>query len=147
MPLLSALPEHVVEFLSTSSELVSAEAGATIFREGDPGDRFYVIERGEVEILGRTFAAGEGFGEIALLRDVPRTATVIAVSDVSLIALERDVFITAVTGHGPASSRLSRCRAETSRPRARPPPPSRSGPGWTPDGASAPTSRACVPSP
>jgi len=112
VPLLTALPEHVVEFLSTSSELVSAKAGETIFREGDLGDRFYVIERGEVEILGRTFGEGEGFGEIALLRDVPRTATVTAVSDVSLIALERDVFITAVTGHGPAHATAEELVAE-----------------------------------
>ena len=61
----------------------------------------YVIESGEVEILGRTFGPGEAFGEIALLRDMPRTATVTAVT---LVALERDVFVPAVTGHGPANA-------------------------------------------
>jgi len=112
VPLFAVLPEHVVEFLSKSSTIVTAAAGETIFREGDPGDRFYVIERGEVEILGRTFGPGEGFGEIALLRDVPRTAAVTAISDVSLVALERDVFVTAVTGHGPANATAEELVAE-----------------------------------
>ena len=112
VPLLSVLPEHVVEFLANSSVVVEARAGETIFHEGDPGDRFYVIDRGEADILGRTFGSGEAFGEIALLRDVPRTATVTAVSDVVLIALERDVFVTAVTGHGPAQANADELVAE-----------------------------------
>ena len=52
VPLFAVLPEHVVEFLAKSSTVVPAAAGKTIFREGDAGDRFYVIERGEVESSG-----------------------------------------------------------------------------------------------
>ena len=81
---------------------MTARAGDVVIREGEPGDLFYVIESGEVEILGTTFGPGESFGEIALLRDVPRTATVTALTDVELITLTRDNFVPAVTGHGGA---------------------------------------------
>jgi CRP-like cAMP-binding protein len=73
-------------------------------REGEVGDRFYVIRSGTVPILGRTFGPGAGFGEIALLRDVPRTATASAVTDVELVALEREPFVAAVTGHAPSAA-------------------------------------------
>ena len=68
------------------------------------GDRFYVIERGEaeVEIADRTIrrlGPGDGFGEIALLRRVPRTASVWATEPTSLLTLDRQSFLRAVTGH------------------------------------------------
>ena len=72
------------------------------------GDRFYVIREGRaaVEIDGshvRELAAGDAFGEIALIRDVPRTATVRALTGLDLLALERDVFVATLTHH-PASA-------------------------------------------
>ena len=78
--------------------------GDVVIREGDPGDRFYVIEAGRVEVtsggaLVGHRGPGEYVGEIALLRDVPRTATVTALTELTLYALERDVFLGAVTGH------------------------------------------------
>ena len=62
VPLLGVLPEPVLEFLATSAVPSTARAGEAIVREGEVGDRFYVIESGEVEILGRTFGPGESFG-------------------------------------------------------------------------------------
>ena len=99
VPFLAVLPDPVLEHLAATAADLRAGAGDVIIRAGDPGDHFYAIEEGEVEIEGRRFGPGESFGEIALLRDVPRTATVTAVTDVVLRALERDEFLAAVTGH------------------------------------------------
>ncbi len=99
VPIFAPLAEPVLEHLAASLDEVPAAAGTRIIRAGDAGDRFYVIESGEVEIEGRRFGPGESFGEIALLRDTPRTATVTAATDVVLQSLDRDEFLAAVTGH------------------------------------------------
>ena len=84
-------------------------AGDAVLRQGEPGDRFYVVAVGpaarsrSTASRSRTLGPGDDFGEIALLRDVPRTATVTAVADSKLFALERDEFIAAVTGHAPSA--------------------------------------------
>ena len=104
VPFLAPLPELSLEHLARSLVEVVSPPGTVVIREGEPGDRFYVIGAGEVEIGGTRFGPGEGFGEIALLQDVPRTATVTAVTEVTLYSLERDEFIAAVTGHEPANA-------------------------------------------
>jgi predicted MFS family arabinose efflux permease len=106
-PIFAPLPPPAVEHLAIKLAPVRVSAGHTVFRQGDHGDRFYIVEDGrcEISIDGEKVAdawPGETFGEIALLRDVPRTATVIAVDDTKLLALERDDFIAAVTGHAPS---------------------------------------------
>ena len=98
------LPPPVLESLAHALVPVRVEAGREVFREGELGDRFYIVADGEVEIVqnGKVVnleGPGEFFGEISLLRDVPRTATVRAKAEVELRALERDEFIAAVTGH------------------------------------------------
>jgi CRP-like cAMP-binding protein len=98
-----------LEQLVTRLSRLRVAAGETVFRQGDHCDRFYVVATGEVAVAvdGHErveLRAGDYFGEIALLRDVPRTATVRAQTDTELLALERDVFLAAVTGHA-ASAR------------------------------------------
>ena len=104
VPMLAALPEPVLERLAREAVPAAYAAGVPIIREGETGDCFYVVRSGTVSILGRSFGPGDGFGEIALLRDVPRTATAMAVTDVELVALARDPFIAAVTGHAPTAA-------------------------------------------
>ena len=104
VPLLQSLPEALLERLAREAAPVRFPAGTPIVREGEAGDRFYVVRSGTVSILGRTFGPGEGFGEIALLRDVARTATAMAVTDVTAVALEREPFVAAVTGHAPSAA-------------------------------------------
>jgi CRP-like cAMP-binding protein len=87
-----------------SGSNAEVDAGTVIVCQGDPGNRFYIVRDGEVAVSknGRLVASleqGEFVGEIALLHDVPRTATVTARTDVWLYALERDDFLEAVTGH------------------------------------------------
>jgi MFS family permease len=103
VPMLAPLSLAAKECLATSLVPVSVSAGDVVVREGDPGDRFYIVREGELEVVGErlhaTAHAGDHFGEIALLRDVPRTATVRAVRGSRLYALERSDFLAAVTGH------------------------------------------------
>ncbi len=108
VPMLAVLPEHVIERLARTSERVTVRAGVSVFLEGDHGDRFFVIESG-IAVVSKSglpvaeLGVGESFGEIALLRDVPRTATVAAVSDLTARAIDRRHFLPAVTGHADAS--------------------------------------------
>jgi CRP-like cAMP-binding protein len=107
LPLFAPLPPATLEHLAASLVRVRAAPGMEITRQGEVGDRFYVVDDGDLDVTidgkpAATLGAGDHFGEIALLRDVPRTATVTARTDSSLLALERDEFVSAVTGH-PAS--------------------------------------------
>jgi MFS family permease len=102
--LFAPLPAPTLESLARALIPVRLKAGEELFRQGDIGDRYYIVADGVVEILVdgqvvRETGPGGYFGEIALLRDIPRTATVRAKNDVELLALDRDDFIAAVTGH------------------------------------------------
>jgi MFS family permease len=103
-PIFAPLPIDTLERLSHDLVPVTPAPGTAVITQGQPGDRFYLIEAGEVEVLvngvpRRRQSEGECFGEIALLKDVPRTATVSALEGCRLLALDRNHFISAVTGH------------------------------------------------
>jgi len=102
---LAELPEPVLERLAGAATPVTAAAGQPVVSRGDAGDHFYVIAEGRaiVELEGSERELGPGgfFGEIALLRDVPRTATVRAADALRFYAIARNDFLAAVTGHDP----------------------------------------------
>ena len=104
IPMFRPLPPPTLERLAANLVPLHVDAGSIVVRQGDVGDRFYVVAMGDLDVTADGEAApplgpGSHFGEIALLRDVPRTATVTARTDAELYALERDEFIATVTGH------------------------------------------------
>jgi CRP-like cAMP-binding protein len=97
------LPFATVEHLASVLRPATYEPGDVIIREGDPGERFYLIAAGRARASsgGRRLSemgAGDSFGEIALLRRIPRTATVTAISRLHARILDREEFLAAVTG-------------------------------------------------
>jgi CRP-like cAMP-binding protein len=88
-----------------------AAAGTTLVAQGEAGDAYWLIADGAAEVVRdgrmlRRLGRGEGFGEIALLEDRPRTASVVATDGVELLRLPRDAFLDAVGGT-PASARAA----------------------------------------
>jgi MFS family permease len=106
VPMFAPLSVATKERVAANLIPVSFSPGEAVIRAGLAGDRFYIVDKGTLDIdLGGVHAAahdGDYFGEIALLRDVPRTATVTAVDHSQLYALDRDAFLAAVTGHSAA---------------------------------------------
>ena len=111
------LPPPALERVARNCVPLDVPAGATVIRQGDVGDRFYVVASGELIVSadGREVdrhGPGGYVGEIALLRDVPRTATVSAATHARLLCLERDEFLRALTGHAPARAAADAVAAE-----------------------------------
>jgi CRP-like cAMP-binding protein len=107
LPMFAPLPLAVTELLAAEIEPRQFAAGTVVIREGEPGDHFYLIVEGSAAVTVRgaprpSLQRGDCFGEIALLRDTPRTATVTAEQPLRTLALGREEFLTAVTGN-PAS--------------------------------------------
>ena len=111
LPMLAPLPGAAVETLALRAVPVEVGAGQAIIRAGDPGDRYYVVADGSFAIdvggvAGPGIGQGGGFGETALLRGIPRTATVTATTPSLLFGLDRDDFLAVVAGH-PRTSQLA----------------------------------------
>jgi MFS family permease len=124
VPIFAPLPGTTLELLASHLSEVDVRSGEVVFERGADGDLFYIIDEGTIEVAADAkspveLGPGDFFGEIALLRDVPRTATVRARTDARLYALSRDVFIPAVTGYAPsrdAADRVIGMRLGPARP-------------------------------
>ncbi len=102
LPLFAPLPALALERLAIHLHELHVPEGVEVITQGDVGDRYYILASGEAEVwidgkLVNELAPGEGFGEIALLRDVPRTATVKTTAPSELFALDRETFLEAVS--------------------------------------------------
>jgi MFS family permease len=103
--LFEALDPPVMEALARAATWETVAAGVRVIAEDEAGDRYYVLESGAMRVTRREGhlrdldTPGQGFGEVALLRDVPRTATVSALRESVLLVLGREAFLAAVTGH------------------------------------------------
>jgi hypothetical protein len=129
VPMFAPLSVAAKERVASRLERRVVQPGEVVIRAGDKGDRFYIVGDGELDIDagGRraTACRGDSFGEIALLRDVPRTATVTASAESELFGLSREDFLATLTGHPAAravgedvaASRLRQTVTPIGRPR------------------------------
>jgi hypothetical protein len=104
VPFFEPLAPATLEKLAMRLRPLAVPAGTEVLREEEGGEAFYLVGSGQVDVihggkLVATLGTGQYFGEIALLHDVPRVATCIARSDAELYELERQVFVTAVSGN------------------------------------------------
>ena len=96
--LLAGLPGETLMKLAKRMEREEIAPGTAIVREGDPGDRFYVLFAGMLTVsntvMGRrdVLRPGDYFGEVALAMDVPRTATVTAITPAVVASCDRETF-------------------------------------------------------
>src|SRR5262249_49485681 len=109
LPIFAPLSTYALERLAAQLAEHAVAAREAVYSQGDGGDAFYVIESGDVDVVKdgatvSTLGPSDFFGEIALLRDVPRTATIRATSDVRLLCLDRDSFLATVTGNQASAS-------------------------------------------
>lgn len=113
LPLFAELPALALEGLAGALTPATVPAGTVLIGQDDPGDAYYAIAAGELDVrqdghLLRQCGRGDGVGEIALLRAIPRTATVIAHTAATVYKLDREPFLTAVLGHAPTQRQAER---------------------------------------
>ncbi len=116
-PIFAPLPGALRERLAVQLVPVSASVDQTIIHEGDHADRFFLIANGEVDVSAArchiaTLGPGDHIGEIALIRHVPRTATIVAATPVELYALTAEDFLSVITSHH-ASTRAAESTVAT----------------------------------
>jgi hypothetical protein len=106
LDLFAPLPPPAIEAVARALVSRPLASGQTLIAEGDHGEEYYAVADGDLEVIRRgikvrNVGRGGGVGEIALLRSVPRTATVVATVDSLVYALDRESFLIAITGHSP----------------------------------------------
>jgi len=109
VPMLAPLPMTILEQVASDLAVRTYQDGERIIQQGEVGDRFYILAAGRAEAVSdgvrlRAMGPGDSFGEIALIRDVPRTASVVAVGPVEAFALDCSAFLGAVSGDKRSSS-------------------------------------------
>jgi MFS family permease len=115
-PIFGSLPAPTIERLSVDARRVRLAPGDVALREGDKGDNYFVVDEGRLSLTAggkqlHELEPGDGFGELALLHETPRTATATALTDVVLVVIEREYFLQAVTRH-PRSLAVGRDRTD-----------------------------------
>ena len=125
-PLFAPLSLATVEYLAARLVPVTFADGEWVMREGEPGLVYVIIDTGTLEVSQagrtlRTIGPGSGVGEIALMQQVPRTASVRAVGPVTAFSLDQSAFLEAVTGHADSQAAATsqvqaRLAADTERP-------------------------------
>jgi MFS family permease len=111
IPLFSPLPPTTLDRLAVHLSSLTAVAGTELVREGDAGDLFYVVAAGRIQVSRKAvpvdeLGPGDYFGEIALVRNVPRSATCVAKTNVELYTIDRDRFVSAITGNSTSAREI-----------------------------------------
>ena len=109
LAMFAPLPLAVIELLATELTPHEFAPGTVVVREGEPGDQFHVIVDGSalVSVRGQPrppLARGDPLGEIALFRNVPRTATIVAAEPLRTLSLDQEMFLFAITGNSDSSA-------------------------------------------
>ena len=113
LPLFAPVPAPALEAAAAAMVAVTMPVGSVAIREGDVGDRFWIVEDGELAVLQgeveiNRLGPGASFGELALIRDIPRTASVVARTEVALYGLDREAFLLTLTASPRATSEALR---------------------------------------
>ncbi len=103
---LSALPQVCLDRLAAAAVVRELAPGEVVVCEGDVGDEFYMVATGELQVTQdghdvRRLGEGDSFGEVALLHSIPRTATVVALTEATVLTLDHEIFVATITGHEP----------------------------------------------
>ncbi len=117
VPLISGIDSSKLEILAFTSETRTFESGCVVFKQGELGNEAHVIVSGEVEVITEglegdiaiaTLGPNQIIGEIAILVDVPRTATVVAMTELTTLVITKDAFYRMVSAYPTVAVQIMR---------------------------------------